>query len=462
MHTLYVPVTPDPSSVEGALAGMARVWERGGFDRVVLLVSPLARRGDVDRARWWAERLAGAGAVEEAEAPAPGDPGAVGRLEQLLSDCRGGAVLVSAASRWLSAALALAAPRDTCSIVYVSFYFGPWTGLVYPYTPWRLEPLHVLAGPRLRGGKGDGAAAAHAPPAWGAEELLGGGLPPLRAAVAEAARRLNKAYAGGCRRLRVRLDAAGIDKVIDLGDPEVLAVAAEELAKGVAGLKLPGDRGSLRSLAAFTGLAELHGLEKAGSVGRVYVDTSLIYYGVHVYRWEGLGVAVPECAVAEAEKRLAEAVKSGRIGNSGEAMAVAAWLGLHDLLGSGAPVLPTPPGPCDTAMAKADPLLLDGAALATADDGAYRYWSSHPVSRLATPLKASFNAYRQRWRGSLDTARVARLYYAIHQALLLLQLLAQQGVLPGFSLECLQGEGPGLEEVAGWLATRLGLAGGGS
>ncbi len=453
MPVAYVPVTPDPASVDGGVAGLGRVWEAFGVDGVVLVVSPLAHRGGVERVRHWAGLLVGEDAVREEEAPAPGDPGAVARLEEVLGGCRGGVVLVSAASRWLSAALALAASRRGCSIVYVSFYFGPWTGLVYPYTPWRLEPLHVLHGsPPAR--IMDGGAAARAPPAWEAELLLGR-LPPLRTAVAEAARRLNAAYSGGCRRLRLSLpQGEAVDA--DLGDPGSVAAAAEKLSQAIAEAAQSSKKmRRLLSLAAFTGVAELGSLPGAG---RLLVDTSLVYYGAHLYRWEGADIAVPECAVGEIQRRFAEAVKTGRLATGGDAADAAAYLGLLDLLGSGAPMVPTPPGDCDTALVKTDPLLLRDAVLATADDGAYRYWRMHPSSRLAADVKkVSFNAWTQRWRGASDPKRVARLYYALHQALALLPLLAKHGLLPGFSAECVEGGDPGLEGVAEWLGKQLGL-----
>ena len=452
MLVAYVPVTPDPASVDGGVAGLGRVWERFGIDRVVLVVSPLARRECVERVRYWAGLLVGEDAVRAVEAPAPGDPDAVARLGKVLGDHGDGVVLVSAASRWLSAALALAASRRGCSIVYVSFYFGPWTGLVYPYTPWRLEPLYVLHGsPPAR--IMDGGAAARAPPAWEADVLLGK-LPPLRAAVAEAARRLNAAYSGGCRRLRLSLpQGEAVD--VDPGDPGSVAAAAEKLSQAIAEAARSSKMRRLLSLAASTGVAELRGLPGAG---RLLVDTSLVYYGVHLYRWEGADIAVPECAASEVQRRFAEAVKAGRLATGGDAADAAAYLGLLDLLGSGAPMVPTPPGDCDTALVKTDPLLLRDAVLATADDGAYRYWSMHPASRLAAEVaKVSFNAWTQRWSGASNPKRVARLYYAFHQALVLLPLLAKHDLLPGFSAECVEGGDPGLEGVAEWLGKQLGL-----
>jgi len=405
--------------------------------------------------RRWAGLLVGGGGVGEEGAPAPGEPGAVGRLGGVLGGRRGCVVLVSAASRWLSAALALAASRRGCSIVYVSFFFGPWAGLVYPYTPWRLEPLHVLYGAAPPRGV-EGGAAAMAPPAWDARWLIGWEeAPPLRLAVAEAARRLNAAYAAGCRRLRLGLPGGG-EAVVDLGDPGSVAAAAEGLPQGVASAARRGrSMQGLLSLAAFTGLAELRGLP-AGR--RLLVDTSLVYYGIHLYRWEGAGVSVPECAIGEIQRRLAEAVKSGRLDTGGDAASAAAYLGLLDLLGSGASMVPTPPGGCDTALVKADPLMLKDVVLATADDGAYRYWATHPAARLAQGVsKVSFNAWTQRWRGVSEPGRVARLYYALHQALILLLIAAGHGLLPGFTAGCVEGGDMGLEEVAEWLERRLGL-----
>ncbi len=391
-------------------------------------------------------------------------------MEAVAGRCGGGEalLLVSGASRWLASVLGLAAAGlggrgCGASLVHVHFFFGAWSGLVYPYTPAALEPVHVL-GPvePVGGGRGVGAAAARAPPLrgeCGGSALVPGRLPPLRCAVAELARRLNIHASGGALRVWVGGSLVGEAR---LAEPSSVARLAERLLEAFTGFRL-GDalQREGNTVAAWTGLSELvaAGVERALARGRrlVVVDSNLLYYGAHLLRWEGLPLAVPECAVGEVERRLAEAVKHGKLQSGRDLAAALAYLGLLDLLGSGAPVVPTPPGPCDTAVPKTDPFILQDSVLATADDGAYRYWRSHPASRLAEAAKLYHNPLRQSWSGAdREPRRLSRLYYAVHQALLVLGLMEDQGLVPELRLEA-GGRVVGIEEPVAVLLEALGL-----
>ncbi len=172
------------------MSGMGRVWEVYGFDGVLVLVSPSAPRSVVERLEAWAHSLGvGAEAAVLRRGPGPGSVGEV--VEAVAGRCGGGEalLLVSGASRWLASVLGLAAAGlggrgCGASLIHVHFFFGAWSGLVYPYTPAALEPVHVL-GPvePVGGGRGVGAAAAKAPPLrgeCGGSALVPGRLPPLR------------------------------------------------------------------------------------------------------------------------------------------------------------------------------------------------------------------------------------------------------------------------------------------
>jgi len=467
---LVVTATPDPAAVDGALSGMGRVWEVYGFEGVVVLVSPSAPKLVVERLVGWARSLgADAEAVELREGPGPG---AVGEVVGAVAErCGGGEalLLVSGASRWLASVLGLAAAElrgrgCAATLVHVHFFFGAWSGLVYPYTPAALEPVQVLGpGEAPARGRGAGAAASRAPPLpeeCGGSVLAPGRLPPLRCAVGELARRLNAGAAG--RSLRVWLDGEVVGEARPL-EPSSTARLAERLLEAFTGFRLGAAlQRQGNTVAAWTGLSELavHGVERALARGRrlVLVDTNLLYYGAHLLRWEGLPVAVPECVVGEVERRLAEAMKHGRLQGGRDLVAALAYLGLLDLLGSGAPVVPTPPGPCDTAIPKADPFILQDAVLATADDGAYRYWRSHPASKLADAVKVYHNPSRQSWSGAeREPRRLSRLYYAAHQALLVLGLMEAQGMVQEAALEA-EGRRIDLGKPVGVLLDALGLA----
>nr|MEB3816677.1 hypothetical protein [Desulfurococcales archaeon] len=181
--------------------------------------------------------------------------------------------------------------------------------------------------------------------------------------------------------------------------------------------------------------------EIASSGRPVIVDTNLLYYGVHRYAWEGGRILVPECAVVEVHSAWAEAAKRGRLQCWSDVAAALAYLALEDLRGAGGAIAPAPAGRCDVSIPKIDPVVLDGAYIATADDGAYRYWESHPASRIAVPLKVSFDAYEAASPSRLevdprrDPRGLSRLYYALIQGLILLSLLAQEGLLGGFTLK---------------------------
>ncbi len=468
----YVFLSRDPAGREGALSAIPRLWEEYGVDEFIIIATGAVSEGVIELVRWWAERLVGRDRVlverieSSPEALRGGSDSLVQRLLGVFRrDCVDSVVLVSSAGRWLAAAAAVAGVRasEDCRIdvVHVHFYFGPWKGLVYPYTPLRLEPvifLHPVVEPKPRGET----AASRMPQlslsggycGWPAR--ASGRLPPLRCAVAELARRINAALQPpfslpaprgweGCGKLVVEL-AGDVVAAADLCREREVARLAGKLATRVRTLEELGLEHSLRreypirSALAWSGLAHLRARDPEGREysfpelaqrETVIVDTVLVYYGAHRYVWEGGRILLPECAVREIHGRLAEAVKRGRLNRGSDFADALAYLALEDMLGAGAPIAPTPAGECDTAMPKMDPVILEGKVLATADDGAFRYWSRHPASRLATPVKVSFDPDEAE-RQEIDPARrpqdLSRLYYSVYQALLFYALLDSQCV----------------------------------
>ncbi len=473
MPRAFVPVSRDPVSLVSAVSGVGRVWEDYGVDGFTLLYSSTAPQESVDIVEEWAVGLVGREGVSRRRvSTSPEELEGAGydiltrKLREVFEDAceEGGVVLVSSAGRRLAASMAVTGVwlRD-CSldVVHLYFYFGPWSGLPYPYTPRRLEPLIILhpsRGPYQRGEERN--AAKRAPDLSGhCESPYTGRLPPLRCAMAELARRINAASRGSyllpsmekpeCGKLVVRVNNYGL-AAGDLCREQEMARVASRLAQRI--MALEEDLGyPIRSALAWTGLAHLRARLPSGEVvplprlfreRSVIVDSVMVYYGVHRYYWEGGHVLVPECAIREIHGRMAESVKRGRLGRGDQVADALAYLGLEDLLSSGAPVLPTPAGECDTAIPKVDPVLLDGKLVATADDGAYRYWSRHPARKLAEPIKVFFEpeeSVRQEVDPLGDPQSISRLYYSLYQALLVLALLDSQGFL---ELELtVQGEG---------------------
>ena len=471
----FIPVTRDPQGVEGAVSSLGRLWEDYGVDEFVLLETGQVPEGAIERMKRWAQRLGAGVRVERAdysvERMREGSPR---QLVELLRDkFRGGCpealVLVSSASRWMASAATMAAVEasEECpvGVVHVHFYFGPWRGLVYPYTPRRLQPvltLHPMVEPRPRGEPAAGRAwplSLHGPSNMCQETPLVPPLPPLRCAVAELARRVNEALhapllvpvekgSWSCGRLQVEAGGVRLPAADPCREQEMVNLASK-LAKFILDLPALSTARGVEELVpialSWTGLAHLRVEKGAGEESfpnliarhNVIVDTNLIFYGAHRYAWEGGRVIVPECAVQEVHWKLAEALKAGRIRRPQDISRILAYLALADLEAAGAPFIPTPPGKCDIGIPKTDPTILAGKIMATGDSGAYNYWSRHPASRLATPVKVSFDpeeSTKQHVDPDRDPLSLPRLYYSIYQAIILLALLDHQGLIDGFHL----------------------------
>ena len=474
----FVLVSRDSGGLDAGVSGVVRLWEEYGVGEVVFVVSRSFPVGRLERLEWWARRFVGSVGSVRVDTGVEGGGGLVGELYRLFSrDCVDSVVLVSGGGRFLASAAALAGVRASMDcrvdVVHVHFYFGPWNGLVYPYTPLRLQPLvvlHPVLGPRPSPSSGAGRApelhfegggvyCRH--PVWGERRL-----PPLRCAVAELARRVNvhlrpgvvAGEVGGCGKLRVEVGGSSLGGA-DLCREGEVANLAGRLARRVLVLEELGLGYPVRSALAWSGLAHLRGLLPDGSVRplpelvferTMIVDTVLVYYGAHRYAWEGGRLMLPECAVREVHGRLAESIKRGKA-RSGEAIAdVLAYLALEDLLGAGVPVAPTPTGKCDTAIPKMDPVILEDKILATADDGAHRYWLRHPSRRLAVPVKVFFDpeeAGRQEVDPERDPLSLSRLYYSLYQILLFYALLDSQCVEGAHPLRIYVDSGEGEVEV---------------
>ncbi|GAB6148529.1 hypothetical protein [Stetteria hydrogenophila] len=502
-----IPLTRDPVSLLAAESSGARLFEEYSVDSYLILASKPIRRDDVDALTGFLGNLVGRGNVKarwvdtSPERLAGEEAGAlVSGILRVIDEESAGEPLVAAvspASRILAAALSVACAQRQCTVAHTHFYFGPWRGLPYPYTPRRLEPLIIIAGESRPGGEAGNAARRAVKLYWdegvGCPRIPGvGPLPPLRCAVAETARRLNDVTGarvvvpgrlGPCGRLAVTEAGSSVAEA-ELCDERSVARAAEKIAgllgEVAEGLEGPGAqvKSPLIQSLAWAGLATLKVHSSDSSVSGaplpeapvelgLVADTNLIYYGIHVYAWEGVPVKVPECAEIEVEKAWSEALKHGRLETARDAAALLAYLALLDLKGAGSHVLPTLPVACDVAVAKADPLALEGYSPATADDGAFRYWSRHPRLRGARVFKVSFdpNVRAARLIDELESPeRLSRLYYALVQSLVILELFNSQGItgkaLGGrveFTLKTPDGEEKRFKPAAQIIEKALGL-----
>lgn len=370
--------------------------------------------------------------------------------------CGRGVTIVSSAGRRLAASLAVASIGGECDIdvAHIHFYWGPWTGLPYPYVPRRLEPLivmHPVMGPLPS--RETRNAAGRMRDISSADCRLPGGerLGPLRCSVAELARRINEASGGWVRGApRLEAECGRILVSLDNGDPMPARLCSvDDVAKLLARLgervrtwEEEYDRIVIRQLLPWSGAIPLYidGLEgerrrlEPGIGGPLIVDTNLVYHGIHNLVYEGLQVIVPECAMSEILKSHAEAIKRGNRDPRSLAASLA-YLSLIEVKGR-SNIIPSGPAPCDTGITRIDPMMLSDAMIATADSGAYRLWEAHPVSRLARPVQVVHDPddlrrirdYRL-LQGPERLVAVSRIYYSLLQLLVALALAASQRIL---------------------------------
>lgn len=461
---LVLPVSRGYGSLESAVSCLCRVYEEYPVEEVLVLDPGVG--GGVVEAVERAARSLGLG-FDTHRVPGGGGTVWEGSAEDRLARsvrkevverlCREGRSLVSVVSpgsRRLASALALACAGSCSDVVHVHFYWGEWSGLPYPYTPRRLEPLVPIMS--VRGGLEKGRTRSAAPRMPGVEEggaPWGVQLPPLRACVAELARRLNETSRAACRTvdegrecgsLLVEVEVGGLGRSWTADPCREEEVAG--LVSGVSKLLLGGSGGrEWREVLAWCGLCELRAIGPQPATvrpledlrGRLVADTTCLYHGVHNLAYLGAGLALPECVSEEVRARLAESVKRGRLDRLKDLTVLLAYLALEEVLWAGASVYPSPAPPCDTAMPRMYPVLLDGRVLATGDDGAYRRWSRSPVSKLSEVVKTSWDpAEATMWgRAGLSPRGLPRLYHGLHQLLIALELAAQNGLVDKLVVE---------------------------
>ncbi len=472
---LYVLLSREPGSSLSAMSGVARAWEEFDIREVHYVYTPGLRQSRLEELKKWTERLMRKGRVEPQvykwevdSTPEALEGGSKDLLLQSLENLfsrtcdrgRPGILLISSGSRRMATTATLAAVkgRRECNltVLHVHFYFGPWTGLAYPYTPLRLHPL-IIENPVVEPRSKDYTSAILIPGLTdtGCRHPLIGELTPLRCAIAELAHRINKGLKPGlvlpsperhkCGLLHV--EAEGFSSApADLCDPDSIKRLSERIAGFI--LTLEDEYGyAVRTILAWTGLADLMVEGETGEryplpdlVGRekLIIDTNLVYYGAHRYFWEGSEIYVPECIAREVHMNVTESIKSTHRSERNSIPHILAGLALKDLIDGGAPIVPTAPSPCDTSIPKIDPIILDGKYLATSDSGALRYWTSHPVSRIVRgTVKVYFEpetALRQKVDPRRDPLSLPRLLYSLHQSLIVLKMMEYYRMISGLKI----------------------------
>lgn len=438
---LTLPVSRGTGSFEAAVSGFTRLYEEYGVGEVSIVhVTALNEAG---RVKEFIEKyfkgvsVKVRGLSEHAVAEYQEDP--LPRiLRKTLFEDEEGIVLVSSAGRRLAASVALAGFDKNHEIVHVNFYWGPWTGLYYPYTPRRLEPVIVMhSSLEARSWEQVETASNHLPNLSSTNCTLPGvgTLTPLRCAMAEFARRLNRArgsvrgppLTSKCGRLVLEVDTLG-EWSADPCSHKSVGDLLYRLARAIHMWGNERDPNRLSQMLAWSGASPLH--FSNGSPKSIVADTSLIYHGIHNLVYEGVSLAIPECAVAEIMSNVAEAVKRRRR-DPQSFSTILAYHALGEARRRGASIVPSGPRPCDTGVTRIDPILVDGAILATSDSGAYNLWSVHPISRLAEPKHVYYNPEETVKPDPLHPETISRTYYALLQLIIAVALASRLKIMDG-------------------------------
>ncbi len=388
-----VAVGAGSGTYEATVTAMARIREEYRVDCVLLVhtdrgveVASRIRRDNPTRDVKLIQCAHVSGAAGELERD-------LRRLVETLCDRveEGGLVLSpTPGSRRLAAAIGMAGVGyggggEACNtdIVHVDFYWDAWTGLPYPLVPRWLEPLQILN--PVYGPPAEPVAAA-IDDAWARK--VASELPPLRRAVALLSFNLNSiAYrvVSSMERCNISLEVRGLEVTVDdVCSPDSWGDAANELYDRVS--ELFGDETAMLAglkLLVYRDNGDSKPLAEATSP--IVIDTNLVYRGIHVEAYAGLNVVIPYCAYAEVMKAYAEALKNAERDPKAFARLLAG-LALQELRRAGTRIAPSPPPPCDTSIPSMDPLVLSKTVMATADQGAYQLWKSHPISLIAKPV----------------------------------------------------------------------------
>ncbi|MCS7110926.1 MAG: hypothetical protein RMI45_05140 [Ignisphaera sp.] len=360
-----------------------------------------------------------------------------------------------------STVLAASRAREDVVLVYTPFFWGPWSGLFYPFTPKPLEPVAILhpdAETVLR-------AFPHVSPSAPVQErgegllnTLGGGASQLRRLIARSQLRLNTSYAtssvvhpvdmrccglkislyiNGAERASVEIrDYCSYGEVIDAVDglgQQVLDLSQAPLSEEV--------RRSVELLAKFSSILLLTAEECTFSCGDprglllidflatlqrnegVLVDTNVIYSSLHTQLYEyRAALEVPLCAYVELLRHRTH-YREGY----GELRSAVAQLAIDEIKALALPMNHTASQePCEVGIALAN------RAAITCDHTAYTQLFQTLGARAV--LAAPRSLKQVRFARREDARRAAYAYYAVAQLRAIASHREVQRILSGMRI----------------------------
>ncbi len=366
-----------------ALSSISRTLEELKVDEVVIFHTTNSR-DNAERIKGRLEYLEVK--VKMVEIPGDKEP-MILRLKELMEYREAVDVaLISPAGASLASMASLVFKR----IAHVSFPFGMWSGLTYPYVPRWFQRLNVISENVERGGIDVSSFRG---------EVIGG---KITTSVAEITKKINESVRRSCindecEPIKLKMQIRLMD-VKTYKQENILNLEIKDETTNIKDAVLEGRRrlreaeeklykkkkvsvGGLDSIIWLSGmLSTFPSPEIEDRRKTLILDTSAILLGALNWRARGYKVRVPRCALYELIHKYEEAVKPTRgrynlVGLLGKALVnEVKQLGL---------LYPSSPDLCDKALLQMDPYLLHNTYVVTADKGIKMMWDESPLERLA-------------------------------------------------------------------------------
>ncbi|BDC18803.1 hypothetical protein [Acidianus sp. HS-5] len=272
-------------------------------------------------------------------------------------------------------------------ILHISFPFGPWLGLYYPYVPRFI--LKIAGGKKEVRKVFDYNLAKQAIDKWLKNRELSKIIAreSLDYNIADDKNYLEDEDVELCLTREGKVNTEGKDCILNLrADKNWNLVSLTSDGKSVTFLDFLKEfkdsntkEGTVRSLAGELGLYsigvmlddEKYNIRELSKKFRgIIVDTNLIYNGIALY--PDLNLLLPYCAYVEVSNNRAS-IKRRRSTKVERAVEDLAWIETQEIL-SRFGIIPTQTFFCDAIMSMIDPLLLRDTLILTDDEGAYNHW----------------------------------------------------------------------------------------
>ncbi len=367
-----------------SLSSVARLIEEVSIDEIIIFYTTNSKE-NADRLKERLEKFSSEIKIDLKEIPGDKEP-MILRLKALeeFKD-KVDLALVSPAG----ASLASIAAMTFGKIAHVSFPFGLWSGLTYPYVLRQFQRVNVV--PREVESRGVNASSFEG-------EINGG---RIRKKIAEMVRKINERVKKPCLncicenveiRVEIWLTEADIKSttILDVKVKDENSRIEEEVRRARERLRRIEDSlwkkkkisvGGIDSLVWLSGLLKTIPDREIKDRGKTFIlDTSAILLGALNWSARGYKVRVPRCALYELIHKYEESVKPSRgkynlVGLLGKALVdEIKHLGL---------LYPSNPDLCDKAMLQMDPYLLYNTYVVTADKGIKMMWGESPLEKLA-------------------------------------------------------------------------------